>query len=55
MPSYGALFRRSFGVILYIILSGYPPFEGEDDQVLYNNICAGKYSFVDEVKRADFC
>ena len=33
------------GVILYIILVGYPPFWDEDQQKLYAQIRAGAYDF----------
>lgn len=34
----------SCGVILYIMLCGYPPFGGQDQEIL-NNIEAGNYEF----------
>ena len=33
----------SAGVIMYIILSGFPPFEGRDNREIVENIHAGKY------------
>jgi serine/threonine protein kinase len=35
----------SAGVIMYIILCGYPPFYDENDAVLFENIMAGKFEF----------
>jgi len=35
----------SIGVILYILLVGFPPFWGDNNQVLFEKIMAGKYSF----------
>ena len=41
--------KRSFGVILFILLSGYPPFQDDDEAALYEKICAEYYSFHDDV------
>lgn len=35
----------SCGVILYIILSGYPPFSGNDDEKIEKNILSGEFNF----------
>jgi calcium/calmodulin-dependent protein kinase I len=35
----------SFGVILYILLGGYPPFYDKNDQLLYRKIMRGQYQF----------
>ena len=43
------LLKRSFGVILFILLSGYPPFQDDDEAALYEKICAEFYSFHDDV------
>lgn len=31
--------------MLYILLSGYPPFNGENEEELYEKILAGKFDF----------
>eukprot|EP00232_Nephroselmis_pyriformis_P029139 CAMPEP_0182868158 /NCGR_PEP_ID=MMETSP0034_2-20130328/9142_1 /TAXON_ID=156128 /ORGANISM="Nephroselmis pyriformis, Strain CCMP717" /LENGTH=339 /DNA_ID=CAMNT_0025000549 /DNA_START=370 /DNA_END=1389 /DNA_ORIENTATION=- len=38
----------SAGVVLFILLAGYPPFEDENEGVLFDKICAGQYDFDDE-------
>ena len=38
----------SSGIILYILLCGYPPFNGETDQDILNNVKKGKFEFPDE-------
>lgn len=35
----------SLGVIMYILLSGYPPFDGTDDNQIMDKVLKGKYSF----------
>jgi calcium-dependent protein kinase len=37
----------SCGVIMYIILSGVPPFNGANDQEIMKNVKIGKFSFSD--------
>jgi calcium-dependent protein kinase len=39
----------SAGVILYIILSGYPPFGGQTDEEILENILKGEYDFDDDI------
>mmetsp|Transcript_21075 Transcript_21075/g.20770 ORF Transcript_21075/g.20770 Transcript_21075/m.20770 type:complete len:164 (-) Transcript_21075:471-962(-) len=39
----------SAGVMLYIMLCGYPPFYGENDQEILEAVIAGEYDFDDEV------
>jgi len=39
----------SVGVILYILLSGYSPFDNDDEQVLYQRIRNGEYSMEDSI------
>ena len=38
----------SCGVIMYMMLSGQPPFKGENDVEIYQSIKEGKYNFDDE-------
>ena len=38
----------SAGCILYIMLCGYPPFEGDDDQEIIKNVLKGKLTFDDD-------
>jgi serine/threonine protein kinase len=38
----------SFGVILYVLLGGYPPFHDEDQKLLFKRIKAGVYAFHEE-------
>lgn len=35
----------SLGVVLYVMLCGYPPFDSDSNEENMNNIKAGKYSF----------
>jgi len=35
----------SCGVILYVMLSGYPPFPGRDNETIMRNVMKGKYNF----------
>lgn len=35
----------SVGVILYILISGRPPFEGKNNEELYTNIVKGEFLF----------
>jgi len=36
----------SFGVIVYILLCGFPPFYADNDKMLFDKIKAGKYEFL---------
>lgn len=38
----------SLGVILYILICGFPPFYNEDEQELFKSIRRGEYEFLDE-------
>ena len=38
----------SLGVIMYILLCGYPPFNGKTDKDIYQSILEGKFTFPDE-------
>ncbi len=35
----------SCGVILYILLCGYPPFNGDNDKIIVDKVLSGKYEF----------
>jgi calcium-dependent protein kinase len=35
----------SCGVILYILLCGFPPFNGDNDKIIMDKVAAGKYDF----------
>jgi calcium-dependent protein kinase len=39
----------SAGVLLYVLLSGYPPFFGETDHEVYAEIIKGDYDFEEEI------
>ena len=39
----------SCGVIMYMMLSGQPPFKGDNDEEIYHSIKEGKFSFDDEI------
>ena len=39
----------SLGIILYIFLSGYPPFEGENSSEIFRNVLQQEVSFKDEI------
>ena len=38
----------SAGCVLYILLCGYPPFYGENDQEIIQKVMKGKYEFEEE-------
>lgn len=38
----------SCGVIFYILLCGYPPFNGPNDKVIFQRVLEGKFVFADE-------
>ena len=35
----------SCGVLMYILLCGYPPFNGDDDEEIIENIRSGEFEF----------
>ena len=35
----------SIGVLLYVLITGTPPFEGRTNEELYTNICKGEFLF----------
>jgi len=39
----------SLGVVLYILLCGFPPFYGDDDEMMFELIRAGSYSFPEAI------
>ena len=39
----------SIGVVLYILLCGFPPFYGDDDEQMFELIRSGSYSFPDSI------
>lgn len=41
----------SVGVILYILLCGYPPFMGNSQEEVLQNVKIGKYEFKGRVKK----
>ena len=45
----------SCGVIMYILLTGYPPFSGKDNQTIMNKILDGKYNTARLNKRCKAC
>eukprot|EP00301_Raphidiophrys_heterophryoidea_P022802 c6870_g1_i1.p1 GENE.c6870_g1_i1~~c6870_g1_i1.p1 ORF type:complete len:489 (-),score=121.30 c6870_g1_i1:200-1666(-) len=36
----------SMGVVLYILLCGFPPFYGETDEIMFDRICHARYHFI---------
>lgn len=40
-------------MILFVLLCGYPPFQEEEESILFNRICCGEYSFEDPVSLED--
>ena len=38
----------SMGVIMYILLCGYPPFNGPNDKIIFNKVLDGKFQFPEE-------
>ena len=39
----------SVGVILYILLCGKPPFDGDNDEIIKHKVSTGKYAFNDPI------
>ena len=39
----------SLGVVLYIVLCGFPPFYGDDDEQMFELIRAGTYAFPEAI------
>ena len=39
----------SIGVILFIMLSGYPPFDGGTEEEIFKSIINQKFSFEDQI------
>lgn len=35
----------SLGVLMFILLCGYPPFDGDDNKAIFKTILKGKYEF----------
>ena len=35
----------SVGVLFYILITGYPPFDGKTNEELYEKICAAEFTF----------
>jgi len=38
----------SSGVIMYILLCGYPPFNGPNDKTIFQRVLEGKFAFPEE-------
>ena len=50
-PPSGQVDLWSIGVIVYILLCGFPPFYGDNDAQMFRKIKAGSYKFLSPHRR----